>query len=107
MAVSDLLNRRVRALPDEDEEVDSEASASESESGDEKVEESGSDLSDDSSEEDHDDEVRLPKPCARLHTFLRVVTSPTTSQMPRATKTRKKTRRTKTAPTAKTTCKPH
>ncbi|GFF35696.1 rRNA biogenesis protein rrp36 [Aspergillus udagawae] len=52
MAVSDLLNRRVRALPDEDEEVYSEASAFESESNDEEVEESGSDLSDDSSEGD-------------------------------------------------------
>ncbi|KAF7174899.1 hypothetical protein CNMCM7691_005367 [Aspergillus felis] len=56
MAVSDLLNRRVRALPDEDEEVYSEASASESESNDEGVEELGSDLSDDSSEGDDSSE---------------------------------------------------
>ncbi|KAF7117512.1 hypothetical protein CNMCM5793_006534 [Aspergillus hiratsukae] len=56
MAVSDLLNRRVRALPEEDEEVYSEASASESESNDEKAEESGSDLSDGSSEGDYDAE---------------------------------------------------
>lgn len=107
MAVSDLLNRRVRALPEEDEEVYSEAAASESESDDEKVEESGSDLGDDSSEGDYDAEVSLPKPCARPRTFLRVIISPTTNQMPRATKTRKMTRRTKTATTAKTTCKHH
>jgi hypothetical protein len=82
MAVSDLLNRRVRALPDEDEEVYSEASAFESESNDEEVEESGSDLSDDSSEGDGGPEVSLPKPCARHPTFLRVIISPKKSQMP-------------------------
>ncbi|EAL85581.1 rRNA biogenesis protein rrp36 [Aspergillus fumigatus] len=53
MAVSDLLNRRVRALPDEDEELYSEASVSELESNDEEVEGSGSDISDDSSEGDY------------------------------------------------------
>jgi ribosomal RNA-processing protein 36 len=69
MAVSDLLNRRVRALPDEDEEVYSEASASEPESNDEEIEESGSDISDDSSEGEYGSEVSLPDPCARFHTF--------------------------------------
>ncbi|KAF5866214.1 rRNA biogenesis protein rrp36 [Aspergillus alliaceus] len=43
MAISDLLNRRVRALPDEDEEVYSEGSASEGKSDDECSNESDSD----------------------------------------------------------------
>ncbi|KAE8353551.1 rRNA biogenesis protein rrp36 [Aspergillus coremiiformis] len=71
MAISDLLNRRVRALPDEDEEVYSEESASEEKSDDGRSDESDSDdlnrgtleNSDDNSEEtepngleDEDDE---------------------------------------------------
>ncbi|EAW08690.1 putative pre-rRNA processing protein [Aspergillus clavatus NRRL 1] len=53
MAISDLLNRRVRALPEEDEEVYSGESASEAESNDEQIDESRSDDSSDESLEDH------------------------------------------------------
>lgn len=69
MAVSDLLNRRVRALPDEDEELYLEASVSELESNDEEVEGSGSDISDDSSEGDYSSDVSLPKSYSKFHTF--------------------------------------
>ncbi|KAL2855476.1 hypothetical protein BJY01DRAFT_204208 [Aspergillus pseudoustus] len=57
MAISDLLNRRVRARPDEEEELYSDASvsASEDESDEEKSDESGSDNASEGSVEESDD----------------------------------------------------
>ncbi|KAF7591287.1 rRNA biogenesis protein rrp36 [Aspergillus hancockii] len=55
MAITDLLNRRVRALPDEDEEVYSEESATEDKSADGRSDESGSDDLDDEALDESDD----------------------------------------------------
>lgn len=64
MAISDLLNRRVRALPEEDEEIYSEESAFEEKSDDRRSGESDSDSDDldDEALEETDDNVRFKSP---------------------------------------------
>jgi ribosomal RNA-processing protein 36 len=62
MAISDLLNRRVRALPDEDEDVYSEESTTEERSADGRPDESGSDDLGDEALDVSDDNVRFEAP---------------------------------------------